>query len=338
MCRSGVPLPRAFAMLAPDLERGPLRDAVSGLADDLAAGAAFDQAYARHCDAFPAAYAALVAAGMRSGDLPGALAEIARHAERRARVARTLRRATTGPLVTAIFVLIVGLALVVFVGPRFVGLSEVTASLADLSSRSAAPTPSLASRPQIVIAGGVLAALAALVLATALFAWKRGPLDGRRGLGSVGLRWPIVGRIRLYAGLTALLSTLGSLLRRGVPLADALDLTAQATDEPELRRSALTMAAHAHDGSGLEDAARAAGLLPPSELWLLRAAQERGAPAEALEDLAAHYADRLDRAVGQASATIGPALEIAVGGVVFVLAYTFIVPITALATRVLGAF
>lgn len=321
MCRAGVPLPRAFAMLAPDLRRGPLRDAVGALVDDLEQGVPFADAYARRCTSMPPAYGALVSAGVASGDLPGALAEIARHAERRARVARTFRRALAGPLTTAAFVIVVGALLIAFVAPR---TQEIAIAL-DTSNDT-----------RVQVAGVVLAFLAVAAAAAFATAWYRSPLDGRAGLGSLRLRWPVLGRIRLYAGLSGVLTTLAALVRRGVPLPAALDLTAQTSDEPGMRRDLLAMAAAAHDGAGLEDAARHAGLLPPSELWLLRAAQERGAPEEGLEDLASHYTDRLDRAVARAAATLAPAAEMAIGAVVFVLAYTFLVPITQLSTKILS--
>ena len=130
--------------------------------------------------------------------------------------------------------------------------------------------PTIFGSARLTVAAGCLALLAALVTTAFVFAWIRGPLDGRSGLGSLRLRWPVLGRIRLYAGLASCLATLAALVRRGVPLPEALDLTAEAVEEPGLRRCALAMAARAHDGAGIEDAARDAGLLPPSELWLIR--------------------------------------------------------------------
>ena len=83
-------------------------------------------------DQVAAVHAALVAAGAAAGDLPGALAEIARHAERRARVTATLRSALFAPLVTATFVLTVGTALLVFIGPRLREIVTLTGGGGDV--------------------------------------------------------------------------------------------------------------------------------------------------------------------------------------------------------------
>jgi type IV pilus assembly protein PilC len=337
MCRSGVPLPRAFEMLAADLRRGPLRDAARGLTQDLSDGVPFAAAYARHAESFPPAYSALISAGMAAGDLPSALAEIARHAERRARVSRCMRRALAAPLVSATFVLVVGTALLFFVAPRFEALGETIGAFSSIGDIYNGTT-STPVNSRLLAVGSALALLAVSVVGALLFAWRRSPLDGRSGVRALGLRWPVIGRLRLYAGLSGALSTLSALVQRGVPLPEALDLTASTAEEPALRANLLTMAAAAHDGVGLDQAARDAGLLPPSELWLLRAAQERGAPQEGLDDLASQYTERLDRTVARTASVVTPAAEIAIGIVVFVLAYTFVVPISEMSIRILGGF
>ncbi len=341
MCRAGVPLPRALATVDSDLRAGPLQEAVRELASDLQDGVPLDEAYARHDGVFSPAHGALIAAGMASGDLPGAMAEIARHAEQRARIGRSIRRALAGPMVSASVVLLIGVGLVIFVGPQFHDIVESINASQSLSAQMGAggmgsTSPYWDSR--LMVAGGALAGLLACVLGAAVFAWKRNPLDGRLGARASRLRWPVIGRLRLYAGLTGVFGTLASLVRHAVPLPEALDLVAQTTDEPGLRADVLTMAAAAHDGAGIEAAARAAGIAPPSELWLLRAAQERGRPEEGLSDLAEHYEVRLERAVERTIAILAPAAELAVGAVVFILAYTFVVPMTELAVRSLGGW
>ena len=92
MCRAGVPLPQALATVEADLRAGPVQDAVRGLASDLETGVPLADAYRRHGSVFSPAHAALISAGLAAGDLPGALAEIARHAERRARWSWPRRR------------------------------------------------------------------------------------------------------------------------------------------------------------------------------------------------------------------------------------------------------
>src|SRR5207245_10214159 len=102
---------------------------------------------------------------------------------------------------------------------------------------------------------------------TAAFAFLRNPVDGSSGPLRLGFRWPVIGPIRLYAALAQNAATIALLLRRGLPLGRALDLTAAATDDPALRERVEAMARAARDGQGLADSIRGSGIYPPSLVW-----------------------------------------------------------------------
>jgi general secretion pathway protein F len=126
------------------------------------------------------------------------------------------------------------------------------------------------------------------------------------------------------------------LLRRGVPLTSAFQLTASATSSRFIRLRVERMAAAAEEGASLADALAAGGLLPSSLVWLVDGAQSRGDAAGGVEDVAQIYAQRLDRSVQRMEVLARPAAELLIGAVVFALAYSFIVPLVQTTGDVLG--
>ena len=306
-CRADVPLPKAFHMLQGDLRRGRFRDGVAEMAAEVESGVPLGEAYARRKQAFPALYCALVEIGMVSGDLPGVLDEISRDAAQRARFADRIRRALAYPIVAAAFVLGLGGLLLVLVGPTLwnfpveVGLSW--------------PIP---------YAIGALGFLVLMVLAVFLFGWARSPLDkaGRRSF-----RFPVIGRIRLYAAKASLLSTLGLLLRRGVPLPTALTLASEACEDDAVANALAAVARKAGGGMSLHDALAEAGVLEPTLLWLVEAAEGSKETPRALDDIGAVYARRLERAIDRLATVVTPVAELVIGVVVFFFAYTFLIPL-----------
>jgi type II secretory pathway component PulF len=329
LCRSEVPLGRAFALLDADLAEGPLKEAVRGLAADVEAGTPLAEAYKKRAAALPPLYGALVEAGVASGDLPGTLAEIARHAALRAEVATRLRRALAQPTLSAAFIALVGAVLLVFVAPRF---AEILAGFDAMYEGMALAVPWY-GRPGPFLAAAV-AVLAASAVATAAFAFLRNPIDGSSGPLGLGFRWPAIGPIRLYAALAQNAATIALLLRRGLPLGRALDLTAAATDDPALRGRVEAMAKASRDGAGLADAIRGSGIYPPSLVWLVSAAEARGAAADVVDDIAAIYRDRLARAVDRMSVVVVPAAQVVLGVVVFAFVYGTMSPIFVVARLV----
>ncbi|MEM7202048.1 MAG: type II secretion system F family protein [Planctomycetota bacterium] len=329
LCRAQVPLSRALWLLQTDLRRGKLRTAVGEMAQAVEEGTPLDAAYEQHKDQFPELYRALVEAGIASGNLPGVLDEIARHAHDRAQVAERLRRALAYPVVAAIFVIVLGVALVAFVGPQ---LREAMTSIS--SATLSDDTPVLV--PPWVTAVGGLGILALAVIAALSFAWLRSPLDAGSALDSIGYRLPLLGRLRLNAAKASFASTMALLAKRGLPLPKALALATAATDDKRIRRCVDVMASRARDGASLTEAVRAGDLISPSLLWLVEAAESSGTAAHALDDVARIYRERLERAVDRMCTLATPLAELLLGVVVLGFAVSYMLPIVQYAEKIAG--
>ena len=124
--------------------------------------------------------------------------------------------------------------------------------------------------------------------------------------------------------------------RRRVPLADALDLAAEATEDRALSARVREMAGSARAGEGLSDTLKSGGILEPSLLWLVSAAEGTEGIGEALEDVARLYEQRLDRGLERFAVLVRPAAELLIGVVVFAFAYSFLVPLLRSANAVFG--
>jgi type II secretory pathway component PulF len=267
-------------------------------------GQPFAAAYAAESGVFPRLYVRLVDAGERAGDLAGTLEQIADHAARTDEVRGRMRGALVYPLMTAGCVLAVGLAAVAFASPTLWGYAE------EVSGHSPLPIVAIA-----------LTVLAVVVGAIVLLAWGR----PGRGKGSHGL--PPGTGLGLLAALASLASTLALLLRRRIPLPDALALAAESGNGGEVDARVRAMADTARGGSGLAASMRAGALFEPSLLWLVETGEQAGAAADALEDVAGIYRQRLRRGIDRFTVLLQPAAELVIGIVVFVIAYSFLVPI-----------
>jgi type II secretory pathway component PulF len=339
LCRSGIPLGRAFRLLASDLRRGPMRGAAEAMAAEVERGTTLAQAYANHADAFPPIYGALVEAGIASGDLPGTLEEVARIAALRAEAASRLRRATIYPLVVAVFVAAIGGFLFTWVVPRFADILMTVSYPGEQGQwaylNTPAPDRAMDRLPGLTrfllnpfaLLGTTAVAAAAVLL---VLAFLRSPLEGSWMSMGLPARFPVLGPLRLQASLATFAATVAMLVRRGLPLHRALDLAGAAADSGAVRRGAEAMARSARGGAGLADAARDAGIFPPSMVWLLASGEARGDPAAALDDLATLFRDRLQRGVETLAAVAGPLAEAVLGGYVFVVILAVVLPILRL--------
>ncbi len=314
LCRSDVPLSKAFRVLEADLERGRLRDAVRAMADEVDAGTPIHEAYASHQVVFPPTYRALVEAGTASGDLPGTLEEVAAHAARQAETQDRIRRALAWPMLSAFAILLVAAGALAFAVPKLWSFSETVGGSSPAG-----------------IAYGALGALFLIFAILASVAWRRRPAEG-----SWSFAVPVLGPIRRDGMRARVASTLALLLRRRLPLGPALELAA-ATAGEDLAEARLREAAeHVQDGDGLADVLERADVFDPSVVWFLKGAEGAGEAEDALEDAAEVYRRRLDRRLDRFTLLVRPAAELVLGAVVFCFAFSYLVPLFQYTSRVIG--
>jgi len=326
MCRAELPLPKAFRILAADLGRGKLRKAVESMREEVEAGAPLAEAYGRRKDVFPRLYRALVEAGCASGDLPGALTEIADHAAFRAEVGERVRKALAYPLVTGIFVLVLGIGALSWAVPK---LWVLSGEAGDDPLAAFRWPPAASESPPFALIG--LGVVFLFVAGAFLSAWARNP-----GTADGGFRLPVVGPLRLAAARASLARTLGMLLRRKLPLPHALDLAAEASESRRFRETVREMAESSRGGAGLSGVVVGARVFEPSVSWMVETADGSESAATALLDVAEIYRRRLARGLDRFTVLLTPMAELVIGVAVFLLAYSFVVPLLEYAGRVLG--
>jgi type II secretory pathway component PulF len=176
-----------------------------------------------------------------------------------------------------------------------------------------------------------LGIVAVFVVGSLLAAWARNPgaLDG-------GFRFPVVGRLRLASARASLASTLAMLLRRKMPLPQALDLTAEATENRRFREIVRGMAVQTRGGGSLSGAVTAANVFEPSVAWMVETADGSESAVVALADVAEIYRRRLARGLDRFTVLLTPMAQLVLGVAVFLLAYSFVVPLIEYANRVFG--
>src|SRR5205085_10508559 len=102
LAKAGLPIERGLRLMAQDLKRGRLAQAVRAVADELEKGVPLEDAIAKYHDKFPPLYARLIAAGAKTGDLAAILFSTGQHVEMVHRLRRSVWRASAYPLMIAV--------------------------------------------------------------------------------------------------------------------------------------------------------------------------------------------------------------------------------------------
>ena len=136
---------------------------------------------------------------------------------------------------------------------------------------------------------------------------------GRRLVARLLLRIPLLGPLRLKGLLAEWCRTLGTLLRSGVHLEEALALMARATADPLLAEEAHRLLRAVREGRALTATLARSGLFPPMLAQMLAAGEETAALDEMLLHVAGHYDAEVEGAVDALVALLEPALIVVIG-------------------------
>jgi len=175
-----------------------------------------------------------------------------------------------------------------------------------------------------------LAVLAGFLGCVALAAWGALQPGTRAAAGRLLARLPRVGhQLELYQ-LARLYRTVGMLLRGGLPVVTAFEMTGgllAAAARPRL--AAATRAVR--EGRSLTDALAGQGLTTPVAERMLRVGERSGNMGEMMERLASFYDEELSRFVDLATRLIEPAMMAVIGVVIGVIVVLMYFPIFELA-------
>ncbi len=250
---------------------------------------------------------ALVRAGEASGQLPEALRNAARFLEDRRRVVQTLRQELGWPFAVTFYTFLVLLFVFMFVVPRFVGLYErLRIALPPLAKMLFAIHQLLREYWMVLL---VLALLLGVL--------------GRMRLARLAL-------VRRYY-LSLFYWALGTLLRSGIRMVEALEVAGAACGADVIERRASLAAWYIAEGRDVLDTLRRFELVPPDLVVLISGGIAGGRLPEALDQASRLLQRQVEQAFGRVARWLGGTATFLAGASVLALGISVYLPVIQLA-------
>lgn len=307
LVQAGMPLDRSLEILL-EMERGgPLQQPISDIWDALRNGRPFSEALADHPALFAPIYISLVRAGEASGALGQVLGELAEHLERVQDLRSRVRSALIYPALLLTVAVSSILILLTWVIPRFEEM------FAGLGATMPLPTRIVIATGNFLADHWLLLLVVALSLALLARALLRFPAV-REHWDAALLGLPFVGMLVARIQLARFSRTLGTLLRNGIPLVEAIALGAETVSNVVYRRAIHGADARLRQGESLTSALSNSGeQIPALAIHMIRVGEETGRLGEMLLRMAEIYERESDVAVQRYVAVLEPALILLLG-------------------------
>lgn len=320
MVSSGLSLLRALYVLEEQSEAPKVKAAVGLVRRDVEAGLSLSQAMSRHPGVFNDLFVAMVSAGEAGGNLEEVLERVAVQLEKDDNLRRTVRAAMVYPTVIGVFAVGVLFGMILFIIPTFAEMFDrFDGNLPALTAFMIGLSNAMRSYWFVFIGVPILAAVA--------FArWKRTE-SGQRHWDTLKLRMPLrVGDIVRKIAIARFARTLGTLISSGVPILQALDITARTAGNRVISDPMSGVAESVKQGQSLASPLARTGVFPPMVTQMMAVGEETGALDTMLHKLADFYDAEVAAMLKALTSVIEPALMIAVGVIVGLVVISMYLP------------
>lgn len=325
MFGAGIPLHRAFELLAEQFESPAAVEVCQGVATRLTHGHSLPASLQEYPEAFTPLQIKLTQVGTATGGLATVLAKLARHEERQGALVARARAALTYPAM----VFAGCLAMVVLLPPfLFRNLLEVLVNSGvelPFLTRLVVGLSEIVRSPLLLVGA---AGFAMVVIGVRRLLYQKPGLrlwlaERLLGLGPLGraLRTLAVSRFAESLALT---------VEVGLPLPEGLELSAAAADNPVLERDIGQAVQALLDGEHVAGSLAATGFFPPLVLSAVEVGEETGKLPVTLASTVALCEQELEYRLEVLSAALEPLVTFVLGLVVTVVVLSVLLPITRL--------
>ncbi|HUT70598.1 MAG TPA: type II secretion system F family protein [Desulfatiglandales bacterium] len=324
MIDAGLPLVQGLNMLAEQSQNKTFKHILTQVTRSVEGGSTLADALGKHPKVFDSLFVNLVAAGEVGGILDTILQRLAAYIEKSEKLKSQIKGALTYPAVVVGIAVIVIAVIMIFVIPVFQDMFS--------SFGKALPGPT-----QLVVNMSNFSKnnIHWMILGVIIFAFAfrryRGTASGRRRVDNILLRMPIIGELIRKVAVARFTRTLGTMIKSGVPILDALDITARTAGNVIVEEVILDARASIAEGQTIAEPLSESIIFPGMVTQMISVGESTGALDAMLEKIADFYDDEVDATVAAMTSMLEPLLMLFLGGSIGGLVIAMYLPIFQMA-------
>lgn len=321
--KAGVSVINALQMMSEQTENKTLKAAIVGLVDDLGKGETLSNAM-RKQKAFPSIFVNLVEAGEATGSLETSFERMALQFEKEAQLKAIIKKATTYPIVVLFVAVGVIFAMMTFVIPNFMAMFD------DMDVEMPAITQFVINMSDFFVAYWWAIIIVGFIAFFVIRMYAQ-TIPGRVLFSTIKLKFPGIGQLQTKTNCATFSRTLSTLLRAGVPMIEALEITANSMDSNILFQRAVMQARdQVGNGMALSKPLKMSGLFPPMVVHMVSIGEETGNLEDMLVNVADYYEEEVAEATEQMMTVLEPMIIVVLAVIVGVIIMAILQPMLTL--------
>jgi type II secretory pathway component PulF len=320
---SGLSIGEGLDMLASGTTNKLSRQIIEDVAASTRRGTSLFESFSKYEKYFGAVFLTIVKTGETSGTLSESFSYLANQFEQEKEIRQKVFGALLYPLIIIGLMCAVGILMFTFVLPQLANVFK-TMNVKIPTLTKIMFSASLALKAHTVpFLGGVALAVVLFIL------FIKSP-PGHSFIMWVFVRMPVIKKIVQEYNLVRFSQSLSALLKSGVPVTEAVELSTKSLSFVDVKVLSATFTKNLTKGVSLAECFASAKLFPPLVLQLISIGEKTGSLEHTLADLSAFYENEIENTLKNLTTILEPILMVIVGVGVGAMVISIISPIYGL--------
>ena len=320
MVNAGLTLVSSLDILSEQVENQSLSKIIKLVKADVEAGATLAEALSKKPEVFSELYISMIRAGEVGGVLDEILNKIADLMEKEFALRQKVKSAMSYPSFVAGAAVIMSIFMLTFILPQFVGVFKQFGGNLPALTQFFVTLTILFNRYWYLF----FAIFAGIIFS--IYTYIKTP-NGRVVFDKFKLNVPIFGEINRKTAVARFTRILGTLIKSGVPILEALTVSSNAIGNLVISDSVIQAKTRIKEGQSISGPLKASGVFPLMVTQMIMVGEESGELEEMLINVAKFYDEEVDRSVERLTSIIEPLMMAFIALTVGVMIIAMYLPI-----------
>ena len=323
MVDAGLSVVKCLDILQKQSRNPRMKEVIGAVKQDVAGGTSLTEALQRHPRIFSALYVNMIRSAEAGGILDTVLDRLATFLEKEQETRNKIKSAMTYPVVVFCFAMLMLVALLFFVLPKFKMIFESMGLELPLTTRLMLNS-SLYLRQYWYIA--IVVVVGTVVLLRLAVRTEK----GRYAVDAAKLKLPVFGDLILKTAVSRFARTFGTLISSGVPVLRALEIVADTAGNLVVADTVSRARVSIKEGDKISTPLFGSKVFPVMVTQMIAVGEETGRLDQMLVKVANFYDEEVDATLKALTSLIEPLMIVGLGVIVGFIAVSVISPIYSL--------
>lgn len=320
LIKSGIPILRTLELISAQIRNAYFKRVIEKIYDQVKDGRSFSDSLNDYPLIFSSFYVTMVKAGEESGNLKIMLSDIASYLSDQQELSSKMRMALAYPVFMGLF----GLGTVIFILTYV--MPNITSIFVNFNQALPWPTQIVMAGSDFLIHNGLWMFLGTVLIFGLIKQWDKSP-EGRLYKSQVLLGLPVWGPFILKVELARFCQTLQLLLKSGIPIVRAMELSTPVVGSQVIVRELRKCQEELLAGRSLGASFKNLQIVPAMLADMIVVGEESGSLSVTLNDIAQSYEQQINEFIKLLTTLLEPVMILLIGSVIGFIVIAMLLPI-----------